>query len=115
MHRADGGAHGSAGAASWRRRPDRRWRVPGGLLRAARPERPVGGGVRRRVRGAVGGGVRCRSAAPAGPIGGTGTTENALYMYNWADYVDPGNIEVFKAKFGVDRLFRTTPSTRTRR
>jgi spermidine/putrescine transport system substrate-binding protein len=27
--------------------------------------------------------------------------EDALYMFNWADYVDPGNIEEFKTRFGV--------------
>jgi spermidine/putrescine transport system substrate-binding protein len=27
--------------------------------------------------------------------------EEALYMFNWADYVDPGNIEEFKSRFGV--------------
>ncbi len=27
--------------------------------------------------------------------------EPALYMFNWADYVDPGNIEEFKTRFGV--------------
>jgi len=43
------------------------------------------------------------SAAPAasGPIGGTGTTEGAFYLYNWADYTDPGNIETFKTNYGI--------------
>ena len=27
--------------------------------------------------------------------------EEALYMFNWADYVDPENIEEFKTRFGV--------------
>jgi spermidine/putrescine transport system substrate-binding protein len=27
--------------------------------------------------------------------------EEALYMFNWADYVDPDNIEEFKSRFGV--------------
>jgi spermidine/putrescine transport system substrate-binding protein len=27
--------------------------------------------------------------------------EEALYMFNWADYVDPDNIEEFKTRFGV--------------
>jgi spermidine/putrescine transport system substrate-binding protein len=27
--------------------------------------------------------------------------EDALFMYNWADYVDPGNMEEFKSRFGV--------------
>lgn len=29
-------------------------------------------------------------------------TEGTLLMYNWADYVDPGNIDKFKAQFKVD-------------
>ena len=29
-------------------------------------------------------------------------TEGTLLMYNWADYVDPGNIDKYKAKFKVD-------------
>ena len=41
------------------------------------------------------------SVAPSGPPGGTGTTEGKLFMYNWADYVDLGNIESFKAQYGV--------------
>jgi spermidine/putrescine-binding protein len=27
--------------------------------------------------------------------------EGSLFMYNWADYVDPDNIEAFKAKYGI--------------
>jgi spermidine/putrescine transport system substrate-binding protein len=41
------------------------------------------------------------SAAPSGPIGGTGTTEGAFYLYNWADYTDLNNIETFKTNYGV--------------
>jgi len=41
------------------------------------------------------------TAAAAGPPGGTGTTEGKFYLYNWADYTDPGNIEAFKAQYGV--------------
>jgi spermidine/putrescine transport system substrate-binding protein len=40
------------------------------------------------------------SAAPsasAAPV----ETEGALYMFNWADYVDPDNIEEFKTRFKV--------------
>jgi spermidine/putrescine transport system substrate-binding protein len=29
-------------------------------------------------------------------------TEGALFMYNWADYVDPENMEEFKARYGID-------------
>ena len=35
------------------------------------------------------------SAAAAGPI------EDELWMLNWSGYVDPGNMESFKAEFGV--------------
>ena len=41
------------------------------------------------------------SVAPSGPVGGTGVTEGALFMNNWADYIDPGNIETFKKQYGV--------------
>ena len=41
------------------------------------------------------------SAAPSGPIGGTGDTEGAFYLYNWADYTDEGNIETFKTNYGI--------------
>jgi spermidine/putrescine transport system substrate-binding protein len=43
------------------------------------------------------------SAAPSasGPIGGTGETEGAFYLYNWADYTDLGNIETFKTNYGI--------------
>jgi spermidine/putrescine transport system substrate-binding protein len=41
------------------------------------------------------------SAAPSGPIGGTGDTEGAFYLYNWADYTDLGNIETFKTNYGI--------------
>jgi spermidine/putrescine transport system substrate-binding protein len=41
------------------------------------------------------------SVAPSGPIGGTGTTEGAFYLYNWADYTDLGNIETFKTNYGI--------------
>jgi len=44
------------------------------------------------------------SAAPGGGASaapGATATEGALYMYNWADYVDPENIETFKERFGV--------------
>jgi spermidine/putrescine-binding protein len=45
------------------------------------------------------------SAAPgasASPAASAATeVEDALYMFNWADYVDPGNIEEFKTRFGV--------------
>jgi len=44
------------------------------------------------------------SAAPGGGASaapGATATEGALYMYNWADYVDPENIETFKERFGI--------------
>ena len=30
--------------------------------------------------------------------------EKALYMYNWAQYISPKNIDAFKAKFGVSKF-----------
>lgn len=47
----------------------------------------------------TGGAPSAGAGASAAP-GGT-ATEGALYMYNWADYVDPENIETFKERFGV--------------
>jgi len=45
------------------------------------------------------------SVAPTGaasPIASAAVdVEDALYMFNWADYVDPDNIEEFKTRFGV--------------
>jgi spermidine/putrescine transport system substrate-binding protein len=53
------------------------------------------------------------STAPAasGPIGGTGTTEGAFYLYNWADYTDLENIETFKTNYGItDWIYDTFAS-----
>ena len=44
------------------------------------------------------------SAAPgasAPAASAAAQVEPALYMFNWADYVDPGNIEEFKTRFSV--------------
>jgi spermidine/putrescine transport system substrate-binding protein len=45
------------------------------------------------------------SVAPAGSASPAASAavqvEPALYMFNWADYVDPENIEEFKTRFGV--------------
>ncbi len=40
--------------------------------------------------------VASASAAAAGPL------EKELLMYNWSLYIDPDNIDAFKAEFGVD-------------
>jgi spermidine/putrescine transport system substrate-binding protein len=50
------------------------------------------------------------SAAPPASAGAsTGAepsyaTEGALYMFNWADYVDPDNIEEFKARYAIEEF-----------
>lgn len=41
------------------------------------------------------------SPSQSGPPGGTGTTEGKLFMWNWDDYIDQGNIEAFKAQYGI--------------
>jgi spermidine/putrescine transport system substrate-binding protein len=46
------------------------------------------------------------SAAPSGSAAASApasqaAVEGALYMFNWADYVDPDNIEEFKSRFNV--------------
>jgi spermidine/putrescine transport system substrate-binding protein len=42
------------------------------------------------------------SAPPAGDI------ESELFLYNWSDYVNPDNIETFKAEFGVNNFVYDT-------
>jgi spermidine/putrescine transport system substrate-binding protein len=38
-------------------------------------------------------------------------TEGALYMYNWADYINPENIETFKSRYNItDWTYDTYPS-----
>jgi spermidine/putrescine-binding protein len=50
------------------------------------------------------------SAAPPASAGAsTGAepsyaTEGALYMFNWSDYVDPDNIEEFKARYAIEEF-----------
>ena len=44
---------------------------------------------------------RRRRPASAGPAAAY-ATEGELFMYNWSDYVDPENMEEFKAAFGVE-------------
>ena len=47
---------------------------------------------------AAGGESASASAAPAADV------ENELFMYNWSDYVNPENMEKFKAEFGVEKF-----------
>ena len=45
------------------------------------------------------------SGASAGPsFAVPAGIEKELFMYNWGDYVDPGNIETFKAAFGIEKF-----------
>ena len=52
------------------------------------------------------------SSAPSGVAGATAAPsfavpagmEKELFMYNWGDYVDPDNIELFKTAFGVEKF-----------
>jgi spermidine/putrescine transport system substrate-binding protein len=50
------------------------------------------------------------SAAPSG--GGAappaGDVENELFVYNWSDYINPDNIDAFKAEFGVENFVYDT-------
>ena len=49
------------------------------------------------------GGASVAPSAAATPVPSY-TIENALYMYNWAQYISPKNIAAFKAKFGVTKF-----------
>ncbi len=42
------------------------------------------------------------SAAPAATAAPAGDIENSLFMYNWSEYINPDNIETYKAEFGVN-------------
>ncbi len=45
------------------------------------------------------------SSAPAASGGAVASDiEKELFMYNWGDYVDPENMEAFKAQFGVEKF-----------
>jgi spermidine/putrescine transport system substrate-binding protein len=49
------------------------------------------------------------SASAAAPSGGAsaapaGDVEKQLFMYNWSDYVNPENMDKFKAEFGVEKF-----------
>lgn len=50
------------------------------------------------------------SAAPSGDASGSPAaapsyaTEGALFMFNWADYVDPENIEEFKTRYNISEF-----------
>jgi spermidine/putrescine-binding protein len=50
------------------------------------------------------------SAAPSG--GGAappaGDVEKELFVYNWSDYINPDNIDAFKAEFGVENFVYDT-------
>ena len=52
------------------------------------------------------GGSAALAACSGGGGGGGGSTaiEKQLMMYNWSDYVNPENIDSFKAKFGVEKV-----------
>ena len=59
-----------------------------------------------------------RSVGGRGRLGGSRPfsqepTEGQLWMYNWSDYIDPGNIEEFKKRYAIDDG-PTTPTRRTR-
>ncbi|MFP5343653.1 MAG: PotD/PotF family extracellular solute-binding protein [Candidatus Limnocylindria bacterium] len=49
------------------------------------------------------------SGTSVAPTGGAtpppvGDVESELFVYNWSDYINPDNIEAFKAEFGVDNF-----------
>ncbi len=47
-------------------------------------------------------GASAAALAACGPgAGSSGGIEDALYLYNWSDYVNPDNIEKFKKDFGI--------------
>jgi spermidine/putrescine-binding protein len=44
------------------------------------------------------------SGAPASPSAAAVVVEKELLMYNWGDYVDPGNMKAFQAQYGVEKF-----------
>jgi spermidine/putrescine transport system substrate-binding protein len=44
------------------------------------------------------------AAAPSFSYPPAGAIEKQLYMYNWSGYINPKNIDKFKAKFGVEKF-----------
>jgi spermidine/putrescine-binding protein len=44
------------------------------------------------------------SAAPSAEPAPSYATEGSLFMFNWADYVDPANIEEFKARYNISEF-----------
>jgi spermidine/putrescine-binding protein len=55
--------------------------------------------------------VAASNPPSSGPSASTGVapapsyaTEGALFMFNWADYVDPDNMEEFKSRYAIDEF-----------
>jgi spermidine/putrescine-binding protein len=44
------------------------------------------------------------AASAADSFPPAGEVEKQLYMYNWSEYINPENIEAYKAKFGVSKF-----------
>ncbi len=44
------------------------------------------------------------AASPADSFAPAGEVEKQLFMYNWSEYINPENIEAYKAKFGVSKF-----------
>ncbi len=70
----------------------------GGAASSAPSAAPAASGAESAAPPSAAASAAAESFAPAGDV------EKQLYMYNWSEYINPENIEAYKAKFGVSKF-----------